>query len=132
MMAKSKTRTKGDKRTAAAVAEPEPVVVAAPAEQPTEVAAPEPQPEGVRARVAAAAAGDTTVYVASGEPLPAKRKGLVVKVHARLQALGSATPQQLADALVAAGEWTSKAVPVVPVRVWLKEFVTLGVAKVAQ
>jgi hypothetical protein len=77
-----------------------------------------------------AAREDATVYTVTGD-LDPKRKGLVVKVHRTAKALGSATAAQVADALVASGEWTSKAVAVVPVRVWLKEFVEKGIATVA-
>lgn len=76
------------------------------------------------------ARADATVYTITGD-LDSKRKGLVVKVHRTAKTLGSATAAQVADALVASGEWTSKAVAVVPVRVWLTQFVKQGIATVA-
>lgn len=85
---------------------------------------------GLRARSAEAAKNDDTIFVATDQPLDPRRKGLVVKVHQTLSSLGSATVAQVADALVTSGQWTSKAEPVVPIRTWLRQFVTQGIAKV--
>jgi hypothetical protein len=83
-------------------------------------------------------APDTTVYAPTGVALDAKRKGLIVEIVATLQALGTATAEQVTAALLASGKYQQVAPqaaalrPLKPVALMLKELVTKGVAKVAE
>ena len=103
-------------------------------------APPAPQPEAPQAAATterAPQSPDTRVFTVTEQAFT-PGKGFATELYAAMKTLGSATPQQAADALLASGAYQRVAPkaaalrPVKPVETLLKQWLARGVVKVSE